>query len=72
MRVAGRGARTVDGLHEVDSAAWSTTEPEVEAGVALRSTVRHQVWLALLVTPLVLWVGVRVIGLVRNSTRNGA
>lgn len=72
VRLEGSGARAVDGIQQVNTAQWASTEPGGTDTVLLLSNARHQVWLLLLLTPLALWALFRAVYFVRNlTTRTG-
>jgi hypothetical protein len=72
VSVAGTGRRTVEGIQEVTASAWRSDKPPRDALTPILGNLRHQVWLLLMMTPVVLWSAVRLRHRVRNfTTRTG-
>lgn len=72
VQVSGVGRRAVDGIQQVQTSEWGSDNAASDGLTETLSSLRHQVWLLLLIPPVVLWSIARVLQRTRNlSTRTG-
>ena len=72
VTVGGLGRRAVDGIQQVQTSTWRSDQADASGLTQVLSTLRHQVWLVLLITPVVLWSIARLVQRTRNlTTRTG-
>lgn len=72
VSVGGLGRRAVDGIQQVRTSEWRSDKAQADELTEVLSSVRHQVWLVLLITPVVLWSIARLVQRTRNlTTRTG-